>query len=765
MEGGQDTAVVREVVSNSRLASFSSPSTSQLLTTPTKHGPPGANVVREPLLAKSALARRASPPAHVGPGPPRSKFQSGVVHQGAATSGRGKVSLAKVSAPVASPPLKAEITKGRPVGSVPKIPLIVRGKSGEIEGMNFGGIFQGRLPTAVAKPARERYQKLRHSDPVAAGDAKELADLCHSAAGLSLKAICSAPWSNLHEAWSTITASNMATDVLKCLPIENMTSAMKRLSKERQASGKWEEAATIVTLAVAFRSGRDKQFGLYFDLLKPRNADIYLELNDLAEDEEGEKKRVETNLLDATVDCMIGGQFYLLVSGFDDSREARATILSVVEAHLACAPEDKDVDLPVPIAVCYRTLKGFGWLCHDEPSQFHRYGIEDAQFVIPDLMQDMKSKAGKLGIQHQSSVKPGPGLARWLKQKVWRERQDLMTRAQAACMTRGEALFRIHEALVKEQPLLEKLSARKDDLDMEVVAEVVYRCLDSIDTLAQRRVDDEEAFEGRHGTFVSVDKSAKFAAEVIYKALQQRFVELPTNEVQKFFEDAEKLSWDALAADLRTFLFSSAANAVEDNLRQELHKALDVSRAAHFKKAFLKSEELELDDEMLSLLVQRYLDIQKMLVSQLREWYTSGEMNGDQVEIWLATVELVRKDKRVAPKLVTQDTQFTSMMRSLKSLLLAQQEVQASMTTRDEQAERRVHSNLLSTSISWLRYFNKIWEWPLEIKDAAENVLDTGKLAMDQSRPLLENFAAHRLRALTDAVVDVTAKLSLKARG
>ena len=73
-------------------------------------------------------------------------------------------------------------------------------------------------------------------------------------------------------------------------------------------------------------------------------------------------------------------------------------ILSVVESHLTCAPDDKDLDLPLPIQACYRTLKGFGWLCQDEPQQFPKYCIEDLQFVIPDLMGDMKLKAGKLGI-------------------------------------------------------------------------------------------------------------------------------------------------------------------------------------------------------------------------------------------------------------------------------------------------------------------------------------------------------------------------------
>ena len=44
-----------------------------------------------------------------------------------------------------------------------------------------------------------------------------------------------------------------------------MTTAMKRLSKEYQANGKWGEAAVCITLASRFRSGAARKFGTYFE--------------------------------------------------------------------------------------------------------------------------------------------------------------------------------------------------------------------------------------------------------------------------------------------------------------------------------------------------------------------------------------------------------------------------------------------------------------------------------------------------------------------
>ena len=428
---GEAHAPVREVVSSSRFDLIASPSSTQILQTPqtrTRHarlrGPP-------PILsATNASSVQAASSLGRSKSGPRPKFPSGSVAPVAAGKASSKGPAPKSG--VIHPPKQPSVSghKGRPVGSIPKIPLFTCDPvSGAVVDMNFTGIFLGRLPTAVAKPAMERYNKLRSVDPVAAGDAKNLADLCHSSAGLNQKCCLEKPWADLIESWNTIAENPKASTVLSCLPPDNMVSLAKRMVKEHQTAGQWKEGAICTTLARRHRTSCERRFGLYFEVPNPRFADIWAEMEVWKDGEDG-KEKCEAMVLDAVVDCMIGGQFYLAVAAYDDSRTSRLVVLAAAASHLDAEVQVAGEEIPQQISISYKTLKGFAWMVQDEPEQFHGYYIEDAQFVVPGLMENSKKKKGVvLGLAVQD-VKPGPGLHRWLQQKCWKTRLDLIVRTQ-----------------------------------------------------------------------------------------------------------------------------------------------------------------------------------------------------------------------------------------------------------------------------------------------------------------------------------------------
>ena len=433
-----DGETIREVVSNSAFHALS----------------PGPMQSQPPITPQKGSSRRVlqGPPPILGMAPSSSMSRAVAAKskQGAPSSSSDQQFVAGHG--VAKPKADAgQVGKGRPLGMAPRIPLFQTDEKGEVMQLNFHGIFMGRQPTSVAKPARDRYAKLRLTDPVAAGDAKEIADLCHSTSTLNAKNLASASWVDLQKAWSATVASLKCKDVLKDFPLENMTIAVKRKTKELQASGNWEHVAPSVCSAASWRTNAQRQRGLYFSLPQPRAADVFVELQEV--DQEAEVTAAASTFFnDCLVDAMIGGHFYLLVSSYDDSKLPSKNILRAAESHLALEPEDEreQEGLPSVVQVAYRTLRGFAWLVIDLPQQFHQYKIDDAELLLPELTNRNSGK--KTSVVHNlqnENVKPGPGLCRWLKQGKWGERIKLMQRTEAAVMTRGAELHEKQEQLEK----------------------------------------------------------------------------------------------------------------------------------------------------------------------------------------------------------------------------------------------------------------------------------------------------------------------------
>ena len=128
------------------------------------------------------------------------------------------------------------------------------------------------------------------------------------------------------------------------------------------------------------------------------------------------------------------------------------------------------------------------------------------------------------------------------------------------------------------------------------------------------------------------------------------------------------------------------------------------------------------------LLVEEYAE---MLVNACRKWHLDGQGNKDQMNIWISVLDLMRKGKRGQSLIPVEDDSFLKMLKSLTSMLAAQEVEQNSAASRDPLADKRVHKALLDSWTDFSRFHNKIIVWPPSLKEFAEEALEIGKMALD----------------------------------
>ena len=300
-------------------------------------GGPGSQVRTKLQLMEQVRACKKEPegqvqpaPASAPPAPPRastSRFDPrAFIHRAKESQAEDlrRAAGATASVPAEPPapapsPVIADNVRGQA-----RIPLTTE------QGLvNFAGVFRGRAPGGISKPAKDRAKMLRATDPVAASDALELATLCDSCAILNQKSLSAAPWKELKKAWGDINNSPQADYMFSSFPLESMMTLNTRSVKEHLTAGTEVQVRTAANLTYPGTSAcrnRRGDNGLVFNLEYPQASAALIEFLNSERMQHYPQEEFEAFgelFKTAVVDNMVGGRFYTWVAGAGENESCK----------------------------------------------------------------------------------------------------------------------------------------------------------------------------------------------------------------------------------------------------------------------------------------------------------------------------------------------------------------------------------------------------------------------------------------------------------